>query len=149
MREEANRYLQTGIAWSALPISLYAESMAQTGEVKEGLKLLEDTINKGLSDDVHWCLAELHRVKGRLLLGNSTKAQSGAEEEFLEAIEIARAQNAKSLELRSSADLARLWQSEGKTEQARELLYPVYDWFTEGFDTNDLIQAKELLSELK
>ncbi len=149
MREEANRYLQAGIAWAALPISLCAESLAQTGEVDEGLKLIEDAIIISQSDDVHWCEAELYRVKGRLLLGNSAKTKSGAEEAFLQAIEIARSQNAKSLELRSSADLARLWQSEGKTDQARELLYPVFDWFTEGFDTNDLIQAKELLSELK
>ena len=149
MRVEVNRLLEASIAWAALPISFCAESLAQTGEMVEGLKLIEDAIIVSQSDEVHWCEAELYRVKGRLLLGNSAKTQSGAEEAFLQAIEIARVQNAKSLELRSSVDLARLWQSEGKTDQARELLYPVYDWFTEGFDTNDLIQAKELLSELK
>jgi len=149
LRVEVNRLLEASIAWAALPVSLFAESLAQTGEVDEGLKLIEDALIISQSDDVHWCEAELHRVKGKLLPGHTTKDQSGTEEAFLRAIEVARTQNAKSLELRSSADLARLWQSQGKTKQARGLLYPVYDWFTEGFDTNDLIQAKQLLSALK
>ena len=68
---------------------------------------------------------------------------------FEQAIQIAKAQSARSLELRAATSLACLWQSQGRTEEARDLLYPVYDWFTEGFDTADLKDAKALLEELK
>ncbi len=71
-----------------------------------------------------------------------------AEEYFQKAIEVARKQSAKSLELRAATSLARLWQQQGKKEEARELLAPVYNWFTEGFDTADLKDAKALLDEL-
>ena len=76
------------------------------------------------------------------------EAPSGAEDAFKRAIEIAREQNAKSLELRAAMDLASLWGVRGKADQARELLCPVYEWFTEGLDTSDLRQAKELLEVL-
>jgi class 3 adenylate cyclase len=148
MRAEADQWPAEGAAWTALPIALYAESLAQTGASEQGLKLIEDIIRIGQSKEAHWCAAELHRVRGKLLLGNP-KARPEAEAALLRSIEIARAQNARSLELRSAADLARLWHAQGKTDQARELLYPVYQWFTEGFDTNDLIQARELLAQLK
>ena len=141
--------IKMGIAWTAAPISLYAEALAEMGDVDEALQLLEHAISRGQRDDVHWYEAELHRIKGNLLLINSTAARSGAEEVYWRAIEVARAQSAKSMELRASMSLALLWQSMGKSEQALGLLHPVYDWFTEGLDTRDLIQAKALLAELK
>jgi predicted ATPase len=99
---------------------------------------------------VLWCEAQLYHKKGNLLLLiNSTGTQSEAKEMYWRAIEVAREQSAKSVELRASMSLALLWQSMGKSEQALELLQPVYDWFTEGLDTRDLIQANALLAELK
>ncbi len=90
--------------------------------------------------------AELLRLKGELLL---SKDEAEAESLFKRALEIARSQEAKSLELRAAMSLARLWQSQGKRAEARDLLHPVYDWFTEGFDTLDLKDAKALLEELE
>jgi predicted ATPase len=125
---------------------MVAESFAQIGEVQEGLELLETSISLGQRDGVHLCEAELYRVKGNMLLGISMQAE--AEEAFERAIEIAGTQNARSLELRAAMSLAQLWQTEGKTDQAHELLHPIYDWFTEGLDTADLRQANALLKEL-
>ena len=146
MRESVEQWIEIGNPWTAVPISLVSESLAQMGQAQEGLQLLENSISLGQRNDVHLCEAELYRVKGKLLLGGST--QAAAEDAFERAIEIAAAQNAKSLELRAAVSLAQLWQAGGKTEQARELLSPIYDWFTEGLDTADLRQAKALLKEL-
>jgi predicted ATPase len=148
IRELLDRRLELGTAWNSIPISLIAELLAGMGEEQEALCLLDESINLGQQDDVHWCEAELHRVKGRLLLGGTAQTSSAAELAFNQAIEIARAQNAKSLELRATADLARLWQARGETDQARERLRPVYDWFSEGLDTTDLVEARTLLEEL-
>jgi predicted ATPase len=90
--------------------------------------------------------AELHRIIGDALL--AMLRQDEAEIEFTRAVAVARQQQAKSWELRASMSLARLWRDQGKVQQARELLAPVYGWFTEGFDTRDLIEAKALLEEL-
>ena len=102
--------------------------------------------------------AELYRLKGELTLQqvqvSSSKFQvqespeSEAEECFLKAVELARTQQAKSLELRAAMSLARLWQQQGKKAEARQLLAEIYNWFTEGFDTADLQEAKALLEEL-
>jgi ATPase subunit of ABC transporter with duplicated ATPase domains len=109
--------------------------------------------------------AELYRLKGQLTLQQfnvqSSKFQvqesprsevrgpeSEAEECFLKAIEISRQQQAKSLELRATVSLARLWQQQGRKEEARQMLAEIYGWFTEGFDTRDLQEAKALLEEL-
>ena len=92
--------------------------------------------------------AELHRLKGEIFLQMPDRAEDDAETLFRTAIDIARDQEARSLELRAATSLARLWQKQGKKAEARELLAPVYDWFTEGFDTPDLKDAKALLEEL-
>ncbi len=97
--------------------------------------------------------AELYRLKGELTLRSKVqglKAEVEAETErcFWQAIEIARRQQAKSLELRAVMSLARLWQQQGKRDEARHLLAEIYGWFTEGFDTKDLQEAKALLEEL-
>ena len=92
--------------------------------------------------------SEIHRVRGELLLHPLQTSQPEVEAVFQKAIAVARRQEAKLLELRASTSLARLWQSQGKTTEARDLLTPVSDWFTEGFDTQDLKDAKALLEQL-
>jgi predicted ATPase len=91
---------------------------------------------------------ELYRLKGALLLQPSADTQAEAETCFQQALTVARHQQAKSLELRAAMSLSRLWQSQGKRTEAYELLAPVYGWFTEGFDTADLQEAKALLEAL-
>jgi predicted ATPase len=95
-----------------------------------------------------WCEAEVNRVAGELALVGPKPDTAEAERYFDRALSVARQQQAKSWELRASMSLARLWRSQGKVQQARELLAPVYGWFTEGFDTRDLKEAKALLEEL-
>jgi predicted ATPase len=96
----------------------------------------------------HWWEAELHRLKGELLLALSTDNAAEAEPCFHQALDIARRQQAMSLELRAATSLSRLWQRQGKRDDARDLLAPIYGWFTEGFDTADLQEAKALLTTL-
>jgi predicted ATPase len=93
--------------------------------------------------------AEVYRLKGELLLAQEGNRQTVAEAEacFQQALDIARRRQAKSWELRAAMSLARLWQQQGKRDEAHELLAPVYSWFTEGFDTADLQEAKGLLDE--
>jgi predicted ATPase len=97
----------------------------------------------------HFSLPEIHRIKGKLLLACSINDTNAAEAAFDEALSVARTQQAKLLELRAATNMARLWRDQGKVQQARELLAPVYGWFTEGFDTTDLTQAKKLLDDLR
>ena len=94
-----------------------------------------------------WWEAEVNRVAGEIALTRQADAAK-AEAYFERALAVARQQQAKSWELRASMSLARLWRDQGKVQQARELLAPVYGWFTEGFDTRDLKEAKGLLEEL-
>jgi predicted ATPase len=92
--------------------------------------------------------AEVYRLKGELLLARSAEHDAEAETCFRQALAIARRQQAKSLELRAAMSLARLWQQQGKRGEAYDLLAPIYGWFTEGFDTADLQEAKALLDAL-
>jgi predicted ATPase len=126
------------------------------GQREEGLTLLAEALAAAHRTGERWCEAELYRLKGELTLqstvqGSTFKVQSlqtEAEECFQKAIDIARRQQAKSLELRATMSLARLWQRQGKRAEAWQLLGDVYGWFTEGFDTADLQEAKALLEEL-
>ena len=97
----------------------------------------------------HWTDAFLHRIRGQILLKRDPANKAPAEEAFLTAIAIAQQQKARTFELRAAMGLARLWRDQGKVQQAHELLAPVYGWFTEGFDTRDLKEAKALLNELR
>ena len=122
-----------------------AEAQARAGHVEAGLSVLAEALEAVQRTGETKNEAELYRLKGELLL------QSGvteAEACFHKAIDIAQKQQAKSWELRAAMSLARLWQQEGKTAEARNLLAPVYAWFTEGFDTADLKEAKALLDIL-
>jgi predicted ATPase len=95
-----------------------------------------------------WWEAEVNRVAGEILLMSPEPDEAKAQTHFERALLVARQQQAKSWELRAAVSLARLWRSQGKQKQARELLAPVYGWFTEGFDTRDLKEAKALLEGL-
>jgi predicted ATPase len=95
-----------------------------------------------------WCEAEVNRVAGEIALKAPQPDAAKAEAYFERALAVARAQSAKSWELRAAMSVARLWRDQGRPQQARELLAPVYGWFTEGFDTRDLKEAKALLSDL-
>ena len=95
-----------------------------------------------------WWEAEVNRIAGEIALMGPQNDSAKAEPHFERAVAVARQQQAKSWELRASMSLARLWRDQGKISEARELLAPVYGWFTEGFDTRDLKEAKALLSEL-
>ncbi len=125
-----------------------AEAYGHTGQAGEGLSLLAESLDLIETGNVRTWEAEIHRVKGELLLVQSSQNQAEAEACFNRAIDVARRQSAKSPELRAAAGLARLWHQQGKTGEARALLAPVYDWFTEGFETADLKDAKALLEAL-
>ena len=126
--------------------ALLAEAFAAIGAVEEGLAALTEALNLVATTGVLFCHAELFRLKGELLLKRDEPNQ--AEASFREAIHVASIQHAKLLELRAAMSMARLWRDQGKVQQARELLAPVYGWFTEGFDTRDLKEAKALLEAL-
>jgi predicted ATPase len=95
-----------------------------------------------------WWEAEVNRVAGQIILQSRAPDAAKAEAYFERALVVARAQQARSWELRAAMSMARLWRNQGKPQQARELLAPVYSWFTEGFDTRDLKDAKALLDAL-
>jgi predicted ATPase len=95
-----------------------------------------------------WCEADVHRIAGEIALMSPEPDAAKAEACFERALAVARSQQAKSWELRAAMSLARLWRDQGKRDEARELLAPLYGWFTEGFDTLDLKQARALLDEL-
>jgi predicted ATPase len=147
-------------------LALLAEAYGKGGQVKEGLTALAEALDAVDRTEERMYEAELYRLKGQLTLQkfqvsgskfqveNSLESsvqslESEAEECFLKAIEIARKQQAKSLELRAVMSLSRLWQQQGKKAEARQMLAEIYGWFTEGFDTKDLQEAKALLEELK
>jgi predicted ATPase len=128
-------------------LGILAEINAQLGDPHAGLRILVDAYDEVRRTEVYFCHAELHRIEGELrhLVG-----APGDEVEscFIEALDLARRQEARSFELRAALSLARLWRVQGKCEQARDLLGSNYGWFTEGFDTRDLKDAEALLDEL-
>jgi predicted ATPase len=129
-------------------LALLAEAYGTTGQLEEGLAVLAEALTLADTTGERWCEPELYRLKGDLLLQQNSDSRAEAENCFQQAISIARSQQAKSFELRTATSLARLWQQQGKHQEAHDLLAPVYDWFTEGFDTADLQDAKALLDEL-
>jgi len=126
-----------------------AEGLAGIGRVAQGLAAVEEALVRSESSEGRWCIAELLRVKGELtLLENAAGATAAAEAHFRQAIDWARRQGALSWELRVATSLARMWRNQGRSKEAHELLAPVYDRFTEGFETADLKATKALLDEL-
>jgi predicted ATPase len=129
-------------------LALLAKASAQVGQHEVGLALLAEALAV-LNDtgERRW-EAELHRLKGELLLACAAGHDAEAETCFRQALDIARRQQARSWELRAAMSLARLWQRQGKRTEAHALLAPIYGWFTEGFDTADLQEARALLEAL-
>ena len=129
-------------------LALLAEVCGRSGQIEAGLGVLEEALVTAENHTEGFNEADLHRLKGDLLLRQCGAAGFEAEACFQRALDIARHQQAKSLELRAATSLARLWQRQGKHDDARQLLAEVYGWFTEGFDTADLQEAKALLDAL-
>ena len=151
MRQGLATYRATAAeVWWPYYAALLAEGYGQGGQRVEGLRLLTEALAVTGHSEEHWWNAELHRRKGECLLVHNASRPTVMEAEhcFQHALRIARRQQAKSLELRAAMSLARLWQRQGKRTEAHELLAPVYNWFTEGFDIADLQEAKTLLDAL-
>ena len=129
-------------------LALLADAHGTAGHQELGLKVLTEALTLIDTTGERVWEPELYRLKGELLLQQSSSNQTEAESCFQQAITIAQNQQAKSLELRAVMSLSRLWQQQGKRKEAHDLLAPVYGWFTEGFDTADLKDAKALLDEL-
>lgn len=117
------------------------QANAALAAVTEALACIDRSEERVFDAQVHWCY-------GNVLLAQADRNAAEAEGSYRHALEIARGQNARLLELRAASSLARLWRDQGKHSKARELLAPVYGWFTEGFDTLELKEAKTLLDEL-
>jgi class 3 adenylate cyclase/predicted ATPase len=129
-------------------LSYLASAYADIGQFDDAWRCVGDAMTTLEKANERWFEAEIHRIAGEIALKSLPPDPEKAEAYFDRALSVARQQQAKSWELRASMSLARLWRDQGKVQQARELLAPVYGWFTEGFDTRDLKEAKALLEEL-
>jgi predicted ATPase len=146
MREGMKAIWASGMQVQApYQLAQLAEAYARIGDTREGLECIGEAFARAEETGERWYDSELVRLKGDLLAGASP---ASAEACFRRGIEIAREQDAKMWELRAAMSLARLWRDQGKRAEARDLLAPIYGWFTEGFDTADLKEAKALLDEL-
>jgi class 3 adenylate cyclase/predicted ATPase len=147
MRGGLTAFRTTGArAWRPFFFSLLARACEIAEQVEEAVALLEDAMRSIEGTGERWLAAEVNRHKGRLLLRQGHS--KAAEDLYHKALSIARQQEAKLWELRAAMSLARLYGDQGRRAEARDLVEPVYGWFTEGFDTADLIEAKALLDEL-
>ncbi len=138
--------------WVPSYVAIVAEAYGKVRQAEKGLATIAEAWAATEKTGERYYEAELHRLKGELTLQSQVASHKSkveeAEECFLKAIEITQKQQAKSLELRATVSLARLWQQQGKTTEAHQILSEIYGWFTEGFDTKDLQEAKALLAEL-
>ncbi len=132
----------------ALCLVLLAEAAEHTGQVEEALGLLAEALAAFEANSRGDLLAEVHRLQGAFLLRQAGPEAAHAESCFQEALALARRQQAKSWELRAALSLSRLWQHQGRCDEARRLLTEIYRWFTEGLDTADLREAKAFVHEL-
>src|SRR5207249_4548193 len=157
IRQGLDMYRSTGAeAQRPYLLTLLAEASGLLGQPEGGLAALDEALTLMEQTGERYYEAELHRQRGELLLlraaeshpAQGSREQHDAETCFQQALDVSRRQEAKSLELRAAMSLSRLWQRQGKRIEARELLAPVYGWFTEGFDTADLQEAKALLEAL-
>jgi predicted ATPase len=142
-------YRSTGATWFAPTyLSLLARAYADIGQFDDAGSCIGEAITAAETTKETWWEAEIHRIAGEIALLSPERDATKAQAHFERALEIARAQQARSWQLRAAASLARLWRDSGRRVEAHDLLAPVYGWFTEGFDTLDLKQAKALLKEL-
>ena len=125
-----------------------ARAYGDLGELDDARRCIDEATTAMQTSNQRWCEAETNRIAGEIALLSPKRDAARAEAYFERALAVARQQQAKSWELRAAMSLARLWRDQGKVQQARELLAPVYGWFTEGFDTRDLKEAKALLEQL-
>jgi class 3 adenylate cyclase/predicted ATPase len=135
--------------WRPHYLALLAEARLGIDRIEGGLSAVRQALVEAEERAIRFYEAELNRIEGELLLASKEPDEKGAEASFRRAITVARGQEARSLELRAAASLARLLAHQGRREEAHALLAPAYDWFTEGFDTADLTAAKALLDSLR
>jgi predicted ATPase len=121
---------------------------AELGQLDDAWRCIAEAMTAVETTKERWFEAEVHRIAGEIALKSPQPDTGKAEAYFEHALAVARQQQAKSWELRAAMSMARLWRDQGKRNEARDLLAPVYGWFTEGFDTRDLKEAKALLNEL-
>ena len=154
---DAAQILTTGIAalrsagattWALAHLPWLVLAFAQLGKFDDAWHCISQAMTLVETSKERWCEAEINRIAGEIALMSPQRDQMKAEGYFDGALTLARQQQTKSWELRAAMSLARLWRDQGKVQQARELLVPVYRWFTEGFDTHDLKEAKVLLEAL-
>ena len=149
LRQGIASFRATGAAlYAPYLCTLLAEVSAHLGYSEDGLRALDEAHTLVEQQEERYWEAEVYRLRGVLLLRQTGTPQAEAETWLQRALAVARRQEAKSLELRAALSLARLWQRQGKRTEAHELLAQVYNWFTEGFDTADLQEAKALLDAL-
>jgi predicted ATPase len=134
--------------WLPHYLSCLARTYADVGQFDDAWRCIGEAMAAIKTTNERWCEAEINRIAGEISLMSPEPDTAKAETYFARALEVARQQQAKSWELRAAMSMARLWCDQGKPQQARDLLAPVYGWFTEGFDTLDLKEAKALLDEL-
>jgi predicted ATPase len=148
MEQAASSLHETGGAVNTWMLLLLAEGHGACGRVDLGLDTVAEALELSAQSGERWCEAELYRLKGELHLIKDADSWIEAEQCFRTAIAVALEQRAKSLELRATTSLARLLAKQSKTDEASAMLAEIYNWFTEGFDTADLKDAKALLDEL-
>ncbi len=134
--------------WRTYNLAQLAEACGKAGRTDEGLGVIAEALDVVQEKGERWWETEILRLRGELLLQRNPSGLAEAQTSFERAIEIARKQSAKSLELRAAMSLARLLRDTNRRAEARAMLADIYNWFTEGFDTADLIDAKSLLDEL-
>jgi len=142
-------YRSTGATvWMPWYLSFLAKAHAELGHFDDARRCIAEALTAAEATRESWCEADIHRIAGEIARMLPAPDAAKAEAHFQRALAVARAQHAKSLELRAAISMARLWRDQGRRRQARELLAPVHGWFTEGFDTLDLKDAEALLEEL-
>jgi predicted ATPase len=134
--------------WLPLYLSYLARAYAELGQFDDARRSISEAMMAVETTKETWCEAEINRVAGEIALLSPEPDKTKAEAYFERALAVARAQQAKSWELRAAMSMARLWRDQDEPKEARDLLAPVYGWFTEGFDTLDLKEAKALLDDL-
>jgi predicted ATPase len=134
--------------WMPSYLSYLARAYAELGRSNDAWRCISEAMTVVETSKERWCEAEVNRMAAEIALKSPEPETEKAEAYFERALAVARQQQAKSWELRAAMSMARLWRDQGKRQEARELLAPVYGWFTEGFDTRDLKEAKGLLEEL-
>jgi predicted ATPase len=135
-------------AWLPLILSYLVRTYAELGQLDDGWRSIGDAMRAVETTKQKWCEADIHRIAGEIALKLPVRDAAKAEAYFERALAVARQHQAKSWELRAAMSMAQLWRDRGKRDEARDLLAPVYGWFTEGFDTLDLKEAKALLEDL-